>query len=149
MSHVAVATGAPNSFIASSPASRCSALRLAMTIDAPRRANSEAMAFPRPVPAPVTKTQAPSNVPGLRAVSPGGGGWGRPDSSDTSAPSVDGRAVFGLGRPHLGEVVALVDERLVDELVAHRGLLLRAGQVADHPARHLHRDRWRSCDLVG
>src|SRR5437588_9453270 len=108
MSHVAVTTGAPNSFIASSPASRCSALRLAMTIDAPNRANSEAMALPRPVPAPVTNTQTPSNVPGLRAVSPGGGGWGRPTASAISAASIPGRALVRLGGAHLGEVLALV-----------------------------------------
>src|SRR5438067_2482832 len=149
MSHVAVTTGAPNSFIASSPASRCSALRLATAIDAPRRANSEAMALPRPVPAPVTNTHAPSNVPGFRAVSPGGGGCGRPERSDTSTPSVDGRTLVGLGGAHLGEVVALVDERLVDELVAHRRLLLGPRQVPDHPSRHLDRDRGRRGDLVG
>src|SRR2546423_950638 len=120
MSHVAVTTGAPSSFIANSPASRWSGLRLAMTIDAPRRANSEAMAFPKPVPAPVTNTHVPSNVPGLSAVSPGGGGGGRPGRSVTSGPSVHRRTVVGLGGPHLDEVLALVDERLVDELVAHR-----------------------------
>src|SRR3954471_22153250 len=74
MSQVAVTTGAPNSFIASSPVSRCSVLRLAITIDAPNLANSEAMALASPVPAPVTKTLTPSKVPGLSAVSPGGGG---------------------------------------------------------------------------
>src|SRR5581483_8402439 len=145
MSQVAVTTGAPSSFIASSPASRCSALRLAMAIDAPRRADSDAMALPRPVPAPVTNTPTPSNVPGLSAVSPGGGGGGRPA---TSAPSVDGRAVLGLGGAHLGEVLALVDERLVDELVRHRRLLLRSGQVGDHASRHFDCDRGRRRDLV-
>src|SRR5947209_7056890 len=146
MSQVAVTTGAPNSFIASSPASRCSALRLAITIDAPNLANSDAMALPRPVPAPVMKTHVPSNVSGLRAVSPGGGGGGRPGMS---AASVLGRAVVGLGGAHLGEVLALVDERLVDELVAHRRLLLRTGQVSDHPSGHLHGDGGRGGDLVG
>src|SRR5207302_9681448 len=135
MSHVAVTTGAPSSFIASSPASRWSGLRLAMTIDAPRRANSDAMALPRPVPAPVTNTQVPSNVPGLRAVSPGGGGWGRPG---TSALSVCRRPFVGLRGPHLGEVLALVDERLVDQLVAHRRLLLRTGQADVDSGGHPH-----------
>src|SRR5436305_6939912 len=74
MSQVAVTTGALSSFIATSPASRCSAFRLAMTIEAPSLANSDAMALPNPVPAPVTNTHTPSNVPGLRAVSPAGGG---------------------------------------------------------------------------
>src|SRR5437763_2702135 len=137
MSHVAVTTGAPSSFIASAPASRWSGLRLAMTIDAPRRANSEAMALPKPVPAPVTNTHIPSNVPALRAVSPGGGGGARPA---TSAPSVRRRPFLGLGGTHLGDVLALVDERLVDQLVAHRRLLLRTGQAADHLAGHLHGD---------
>ncbi len=78
MSQVTVSTGAPSSFIAASPASRCSGFRLAMTIDAPRRANSAAIALPRPVPAPVTNTVSPANVPGFSAVSPAGGGAGNP-----------------------------------------------------------------------
>src|SRR5438309_9542548 len=41
-------------------------------------------------------------------------------SSGTSAPRVPGRALFAPRRSHLGEVVALVDERLVDQLVGHR-----------------------------
>jgi hypothetical protein len=56
MSHVTVVTGAPISSIAARPASRCSALRLAITMLAPSRANSVAMALPRPVPPPVTST---------------------------------------------------------------------------------------------
>ncbi len=60
MSHPTVVTGAPSAATASWPASRCSGLRLAITIDAPRRANSSAMALPRPVPAPVTNTATPS-----------------------------------------------------------------------------------------
>ena len=60
MSHATTATGAPMASIASLPASRCSGLRLAITSDAPRRANSEAIALPSPVPAPVTKTHTPS-----------------------------------------------------------------------------------------
>src|SRR5205085_2053440 len=152
MSHVAVATGAPSSFMASSPASRWSALRLAITIDAPKRANSEAMALPRPVPAPVTNTQTPSNVPGFSAVSPGGGGWGRPErpvGELTSAPSVDGRALVVLGGAHFSEVLALVDERLVDELVAHRRLLQRTSHASDDPPGHLHGHGRRGGDLVG
>ncbi len=46
------------------PASRCSGLRLAITTSAPRRANSDAMALPSPVPPPVMNTAVPSNVPG-------------------------------------------------------------------------------------
>src|SRR5947209_1071039 len=150
MSHAVVTTGAPNSFMASSPASRWSALRLAMTIEAPSLANSEAMALPRPVPPPVTNTHAPANVPASSAVSPAGGGWGRPGSSGMpSTPSVGGRSVLGLGGAHLGEVLALVDECLVDELVAHRRLLQRTGHAPDHPPGHLHGDRWRGRDLVG
>ena len=62
--------------MAARPASRCSSLRLAITIAAPRRANSDAMALPRPVPPPVTSTVVPSYVPGGSALVPSGGGSG-------------------------------------------------------------------------
>ncbi len=75
MSQPTVVTGAPSAATASCPASRCSGLRLAMTIDAPRRANSMAIAFPRPVPAPVMNTEVPSKVPAGNAV---GAEVGRP-----------------------------------------------------------------------
>src|SRR5205807_840058 len=84
---------------------------------------------------------APSNVPGFSAVSPGGGGWGRPErpvGELTSAPSVDGRALVVLGGAHFSEILALVDERLVDELVAHRRLLQRTSHASDDPPGHLH-----------
>ena len=58
-------------------------MRVVITSEAPRRANSEAMALPRPVPPPVTMTATPSKVPGRRAVSPTAGGWGSPVSSVT------------------------------------------------------------------
>src|SRR5262249_32621304 len=98
------------------------------------------MAFPRPVPPPVMNTHTPARVPAGRAAAPTGGGKGRPG---ISAAPVDGWPVIGLGGAHLGEVLALVDERLVDQLVGHRRLLLRTGQVADPPPGHLHGDRWR------
>ena len=60
MSHSTVSTGAPSASMAARPVSRCSEDRLAMTIDAPSRANSDATALPRPVPAPVMNTQVPS-----------------------------------------------------------------------------------------
>jgi hypothetical protein len=78
MSHGTVTTSAPMASIAARPASRCSSFRLAITIDAPARANSVAIALPRPVPPPVTKTVTPSNVPGDKALVPTGGGAGRP-----------------------------------------------------------------------
>ena len=60
MSHSTVATLASSSRMAASPASRCSGLRDAITRSAPRRANSEAIALPSPVPPPVTRTVLPS-----------------------------------------------------------------------------------------
>ena len=62
-------------------ASRCSGLRLSTARSAPRRANSDAIALPSPVPPPVTTTVTPSKVPGTSAVAPGAGGWGSPRSS--------------------------------------------------------------------
>ena len=140
MSQTAVATSAPSSSIALRPASRCSAERLAITIAAPSRANSEAMALPSPVPPPVTSTVRPSKVPGRSAVSPAGGGAGRPGCKTVSAPGVARVPALGSGRPHLGEVVAAVEERLVDQLVGHGSPLLRPGQLRDDPADQLHRD---------
>ncbi len=99
MSQATLSTGAPMASMASRPASRCSGLRLAITTEAPRRANSEAMALPSPVPAPVTKTGTASKVPGLRAVSPTAGGAGSPGCSATSAPPEDRVAALGPGRP--------------------------------------------------
>jgi len=60
MSQPTVRTRAPTDSMASRPASRCSGLRLRTAMAAPRRANSVAMALPRPVPAPVTTTTRPS-----------------------------------------------------------------------------------------
>src|SRR5262249_20999231 len=117
MSHVTVKTGASISSIAARPASRCSALRLAITIDAPARANSAAMALPRPVPAPVTKTLTPSNVPAGSALVPTAGGSGSPiNPSGMSAPRVIRRTVVFARGAHLGEVVTAVDEGLIDHL---------------------------------
>jgi hypothetical protein len=59
MSQAVTATRAPSASMAARPASRCSGLRLAMTMSAPSRANSVAMARPRPVPPPVTSTVTP------------------------------------------------------------------------------------------
>lgn len=64
--------------MASRPASRCSGFRLPMTIAAPRRANSVAIARPSPVPPPVTTTATPSKVPGGNALSPAPGGSDSP-----------------------------------------------------------------------
>src|SRR5690606_22120469 len=126
------------------PAARCSGLRLAMTTSAPSRANSDAIALPRPVPAPVTNTAVPSKVPGRSAVSPTAGGRGRPIGSvirgppggrpgSGSAAAVARLAALGAGGAHLGHVVAAVDERLEDQLVLHRRPHRRSGEVADHP----------------
>src|SRR4051812_45019580 len=150
MSHATVSTGAPIAVIASRPASRCSGLRLAITIDAPARANSAAIALPSPVPAPVTNTVTPSKVPAGSALAPISGGCGRPiRPSGISAPRVVGRT-FGFARgAHLGEVVTAVDERLVDHFVVHRAADIRHGEMFDHLARHLHRDCRRARDLFG
>jgi hypothetical protein len=59
-------------------APRCSGLRLAITMSAPSRANSVAMARPRPVPPPVTNTAVPANVPAGSALVPAGAGSGKP-----------------------------------------------------------------------
>ena len=85
MSHATATIGAPRTAIAARAASRCSGLRLITTIDAPRRANSAAIALPSPVPPPVTITATPVNVPGANAVSPTGGGAGNPMSSAMSS----------------------------------------------------------------
>src|SRR3954453_12012727 len=128
MSQPAVSTSAPRASIASRPASRCSGLRLAMTIEAPGGGNSMATALPRPVPAPVMNTVWPLNVPGGRALSPSAGASGSPVSSATSAPRVLGLALLGSRRPELGEVVGLHDERLEHQLVGHRRADGRLGQ---------------------
>ena len=77
MSQRTGSTGAPMASIAAWPAMRCSSLRLAITMAAPSRANSVAMAFPRPVPPPVMRTVAPSKVPAGRALEPSAGGSGK------------------------------------------------------------------------
>src|SRR5436190_7903590 len=138
MSHPTVSTRAPIASIAARPASRCSGLRLAITIAAPARANSAAIALPMPVPAPVTKTVSPSNVPAGNADAPTAGGFANPISSAISAPGEARRAFVGARGAQLRHVVAAVDERLVDHLVGHRAAQLRLRQVPDHFARHLH-----------
>ena len=60
MSQATVATAKPSPSSAARPAARCSSLRLATTMFAPSRANSVAVARPRPVPPPVTSTVAPA-----------------------------------------------------------------------------------------
>src|SRR6478672_2879225 len=137
MSQPTVSTGAPIASIAARPASRCSGLRLAITIAAPTRANSAAIALPRPVPAPVTKTVTPSKVPGGSALAPTAGGCGSPIRPSPladvaiSAPRVVRWAARVARGAHLGEVVTSVDEGLVDHLVVHRAADLRLRQVAD------------------
>src|SRR6266540_209897 len=156
MSQRVTSTGAPSASIAARPASRCSSFRLATTIDAPSRANSDAIALPRPVPAPVTSTQTPSNVPSGNAVAPTGGGSGRPLGSVISRPSswrssAPREARLALRRAssaQLCHVVAPVDERLVDHLVGHRGPDLGHRQVSYHLACHLHGDDGRLRDLL-
>ncbi len=69
---------APTASTAATPAARCSSFRLSTATAAPRRANSTAMAFPRPVPPPVTMTVSPSKVPLGSAEVPDSGGSGRP-----------------------------------------------------------------------
>src|SRR5437016_4068230 len=155
MSQATASTGAPIASMASRPASRCSGFRLAITIDAPTRANSAAIALPSPVPAPVTKTATPSKVPGGNAGAPRSGGYGSPikpllfAGSTISAPRVVRRTAGVAGVAHFGEVVAAVDEGLVDHLVVHRAADLRQRKVPDHLARHLHGDGRCGRDLVG
>ena len=78
MSHGTAMTSAPRASIAARPASRCSSLRLAITIDAPARANSMAIALPRPVPPPVTNDSHAVERAGGSALAPTGGGAGSP-----------------------------------------------------------------------
>jgi hypothetical protein len=91
MSQPASAALPPTASTAATPAARCSGLRLRMPTAAPRRANSTAIALPRPVPPPVTMTAWPSKVPGASALAPSSGGSGRPM---IDAPS----SVNGVGR---------------------------------------------------
>ena len=81
MSQPTASTREPSASTDSRPVSRCSGLRLAMTRSAPSRANSAAIAFPRPVPPPVTKTQEPAKVPAGSAELPNGGGSRSPMAS--------------------------------------------------------------------
>src|SRR4029077_17817814 len=99
-------------------------------------ANSTAMALPRPVPAPVTRTGTPSKVPGGSAVVPGGGGSGSPG---TSTPLVLGRAVLGPRGPQLSHVIGTRDEGLGDHLLVHGRDHLGDGEVVQDPARRTHR----------
>src|SRR5207245_1564558 len=66
----------PASSTAATPAPRCSGSRLAIATDAPKRANSTAIARPRPVPPPVISTTSLSYVPGGNIAVPAGGGSG-------------------------------------------------------------------------
>src|SRR5688572_2181302 len=150
MSQVTVSAGIDNASIASRPAARCSSFRLAITMDAPSLPNSVAIALPRPVPPPVTKTHTPSNVPAGSADSPAGGGAGSPIASAIrSAPSEARLALIGACGAQLCEVVALVDERLVDHLVVHRRTDLRHREMTNHLTCHLDGDRGCFRDLLG
>ena len=60
MSQAVAKALAPTPSTAATPAARCSPSRLRMPTEAPRRANSVAMALPSPVPPPVTTTTVPS-----------------------------------------------------------------------------------------
>src|SRR5262249_51129787 len=119
-------------------------------MSAPRRANSDAIALPNPVPPPVTNTTVSSNVPAGSAVAPIAGGSGSPIISlmGESTPRVVRRAVFRTGGTKLREVVGLVDEGLADELFLHRRPHLRLGEVPDDAAGDLPRDRRRRRDLL-
>src|SRR5690606_18965116 len=64
----------PQAATAWTPFSRCSGLRLRMPTLAPARANSTAMALPRPVPPPGTITVWPAKLSLLRKTVPAGGG---------------------------------------------------------------------------
>src|SRR5829696_9127818 len=159
MSHRTVNTRAPSASIVSRPAARCSSLRLAITIAAPSRANSVAMALPKPVPPPVTSTPTPSNVPEGSADAPTGGGSGKPINSVTvspffrrarpSAARVPRRTIFAARGAQLRDVVALVDERLVDHLVGHRRSNRRDRKMSDDLPGHLHGDRRDGSNVLG
>ena len=68
--------GLPQPIIAAIPAARCSSPRLATAIAAPSRANSIAIALPKPVPPPVINTTSPANVPAGNIAVPKAGGSG-------------------------------------------------------------------------
>src|SRR5262245_48993137 len=67
----------PTASTAATPRARWPSSRLATATAAPSRANSTAIALPRPVPPPVTSTTSSSNVPGGSIAVPSGGGSGR------------------------------------------------------------------------
>ena len=71
---------------AATPAARCCSSRLKMPTDAPSRPNSVAMAFPRPVPPPVTTTTASAKVPDGSADVPRGGGRASPGGVTAAEP---------------------------------------------------------------
>ena len=78
MSHAVAKALPPACSTASTPALRWPSPRLTMATDAPRRANSTAIALPSPVPPPVTITTSSLKVPAGRADAPSAGGSGRP-----------------------------------------------------------------------
>ncbi len=77
MSQVTASAFPPASSMAAIPWDRCWALLLATHTLAPRRANSTAIALPRPVPPPVTTAEQPVKLPAGRAEEPRTGGSGR------------------------------------------------------------------------
>src|SRR5438046_2930382 len=137
--------GRPRSRMAFTTASRCSSLREQMATSAPALANSIGMAFPMPVPRPVTIAVLPSRENGLLAMAgtipqragdvygPGGAGAshgrlapGRPVSVRSHLLPV-ARLLEGLSRA--------VDGRLVEVLADEH----HAGwQPVHHAARHRH-----------
>src|SRR5204863_5031053 len=110
---------------------------------------SEAIALPRPVPAPVMNTSVPSKVPAGNADAPRPGGGGSPGSSlplmsdpGMSAPCVVAGTALAARGAQLGHVVGPAEIGLVDQLVVHRRPYLGAGEVADDHPRQLDRGRW-------
>ena len=122
--------------------------------DAPRRANSVAMALPRPVPPPVTNTHdavegAGRQRGGCRAAGGAGQSGERRSVGHVSSPCSAGRGSSARAARSSAMSSDSADERLVDQLVGHRRADLGLGQVADAPAGHLHGDRRRGGDLLG
>ena len=137
---------------AARPASRCSSLRLAITMRAPRRANSVAMALPEAGAAAGDEHGgAVEGAGGQGASAPSSGGSGRPGATERRSWSAPGVRRGSRSSARAARSSAMSSDRLMKvwaiELLGHRRPHLRLGEVAEHPAGHLHGDRRRRGDL--
>src|SRR5215813_6698570 len=110
---------APTSCTAAIPAARCSWPRLATAIAAPSRANSIAIALPKPVPAPVIRTTSPAKVPAGNIAVPNAGGSATATRRDI--PAAASRRQHGF--PGLTLFLALRYTRAPEEVRDGRRLL--------------------------